>query len=356
MFLTIKEMKHNKLRYSMIIAVVALISYLIFILTSLAYGLAQENRQAVDSWRAANIVLNSDANGVLASSTLTKQQSAKIKVTGNASKLGELAVAVKKIHGQGKTSAELLGVSTDQFIYRELKITQGKKFTKNNEAVVDEGLRTAGYKIGDAIKVVAHGPKVKIVGFTKNAKMSVAPVIYTSLATWRQIKYGAQKDGQLSALVVKNGTVSSRPAGTQKLTIADFINQLPGYTAQNMTFEFMIGFLLIITMIIITIFLYILTIQKLPLFATLKIQGVLTGYLIKNTVGQAGVITLTGLVIGGILALVTQLVMPAAVPMTFSYPLLAGAAGLLLVMALLGSLIPVRTIKKVDPAIMIGGY
>lgn len=48
MFLAINEMKHSKLRYALVIGVVFLIAYLVFFLTGLAYGLAQENRTAVD--------------------------------------------------------------------------------------------------------------------------------------------------------------------------------------------------------------------------------------------------------------------------------------------------------------------
>ncbi len=40
MYLALKEIKHEKVRYSLIIAMVVLISYLVFILTSLALGLA----------------------------------------------------------------------------------------------------------------------------------------------------------------------------------------------------------------------------------------------------------------------------------------------------------------------------
>lgn len=53
-----------------------------------------------------------------------------------------------------------------------------------------------------------------------------------------------------------------------------FINKLPGYTAQNSTFELMIGFLFVISLIIIAVFLYILTMQKMPNYAVLRAQGI----------------------------------------------------------------------------------
>lgn len=49
MYLALKEIRKEKLRSGMIIAMIVLISYLIFILTSLALGLARENTDAIDS-------------------------------------------------------------------------------------------------------------------------------------------------------------------------------------------------------------------------------------------------------------------------------------------------------------------
>lgn len=47
MFLALKEIKKEKLRSGLIIAMIALIGYLIFILTGLALGLAHENTDAL---------------------------------------------------------------------------------------------------------------------------------------------------------------------------------------------------------------------------------------------------------------------------------------------------------------------
>lgn len=62
MYLAIKEIKHEKLRYGMIIAMIALISWLIFILTGLAQGLGNQNTAAIDSWNFKSIALNKDAD------------------------------------------------------------------------------------------------------------------------------------------------------------------------------------------------------------------------------------------------------------------------------------------------------
>lgn len=50
MFLAIREIRHNKLRYGLIIGMIALIGYLIFMLMGLMLGLANENTAAIKSW------------------------------------------------------------------------------------------------------------------------------------------------------------------------------------------------------------------------------------------------------------------------------------------------------------------
>ena len=96
MFLALKELKKEKLRSGLIIAMIVLISYLIFILTSLALGLARENTAAINSWGAQRIALNSTANTDLRQSFLTKEQ------VGTLSKkeavIGETSVVAKAGH------------------------------------------------------------------------------------------------------------------------------------------------------------------------------------------------------------------------------------------------------------------
>lgn len=45
MFLALNEIMHSKLRYALVAGVMFLIAYLVFFLTGLAYGLAQDNSQ-----------------------------------------------------------------------------------------------------------------------------------------------------------------------------------------------------------------------------------------------------------------------------------------------------------------------
>ncbi len=77
MYLALKEIRHEKLRYGLIISMIVLIAYLIFILTGLSFGLAGENTQAIESWNVKSIVLNKDSNVSLSQSLITDDQAKK---------------------------------------------------------------------------------------------------------------------------------------------------------------------------------------------------------------------------------------------------------------------------------------
>ena len=96
MFLALKEIKHEKLRYGLIILMIFLISYLIFMLSSLAVGLASQNTQAIENWNAQKIVLNKNANISMSQSILTKDDLKNAKIGKNEAIIGQLGIVAKK--------------------------------------------------------------------------------------------------------------------------------------------------------------------------------------------------------------------------------------------------------------------
>ncbi|AKP68296.1 ABC transporter permease [Companilactobacillus ginsenosidimutans] len=353
MYLALKEIKHEKLRYGLIIAMIVLISYLIFVLTSLALGLANENTEAIDSWDANSVVLNKDSNISLGQSFISNDEADKIDMTNKDAYLGQASV-VAKASGHEQISSSYLGINKSQFIFKGLKLSSGHKATKNFEVVADEQFKNDGYKLGDKVKLNSYVHKFTIVGFTKGAKLNVAPVLYGNMNGWTELK-NAGNTFKASAIVSKKNKVNVGDTNLKSYTMKTFINKLPGYSAQNQTFTFMIAFLMIISLIVIAVFLYILTIQKLPNYAVLRAQGIPAKVLVQTTISQSVILVISGLIIGTILTVATALLIPTSVPMNFNFPILSLVAVGLVLTSVLGAIIPVRTILKVDPVTVIGG-
>ncbi len=350
MFLALKEFRYEKLRYSLIVVMFLLISYLIFILTGLAFGLANQNTNAINNWHFKQIVLNQDANVNLNQSLLTKEMVATLPQNAHTALIGQASIVVKKPH-HANVGASFIGLKPQQFIYRNLKLTAGKMPTNSHQLVVDENFKNSGYHLNDTVTLNSLKDKFKIVGFVKNHQYNVAPVAYGRLTAWQNLK-NVGPNFTASALLSKQA-LHLKATNLKTYSVTQLINKLPGYSAQNLTFALMIGFLLVISLIIIAVFLYIITIQKLPNYAVLRAQGIPAKTLVATTIIQAMLLALSGTILGGLLTWLSALFIPKAAPIFFD-PLALGlvAAGLLFA-SLLGSLLPVRTILKVDPVTVI---
>lgn len=352
MYLAFKEIKKEKLRYGLIILMIFLISYLIFMLSSLALGLASENTQAINSWQAKSVVLNKNANINMSQSVLTQKDLKNVKMGKNEAIVGETPV-VAKADKHASISAQFLGVNKSQFIYKEQELIAGRKAKKANEVTVDQAFKIKGYKLGDKITLNDSKKKYKIVGFVKNAKINIAPIIYGRMATWKSLREG-MVNVKASAIISKSSKFNYHYKNAKTYPIKTFINKLPGYTAQNATFELMIGFLFVISLIIIAVFLYILTMQKMHNFAVMRAQGIPSKTLVGATISQSIILVVVGVIIALIAMGITAVALPKSVPMNFTPAIMiVGSLGMLL-MGIIGSLIPVRSILKVDPAKAIG--
>lgn len=352
MFLAINEIRQAKVRYGLILGLLFLIAYLVFFLVGLANGLAGLNRSAIDNWQADQILLAKDSNQNLTLSNLELELTEQVDADKLASLAQKATVAWNKSNPKedDKVRTTLLAIEAESFIAP--KILEGRSFEKVGDLVISERLaEEEGFAIGDRVWLLRTDQPLKVVGITGEASYSVAPVIYTSLETYSSLQgeQGSQSPETINALLLK-GELSSYPKDElDVLPISDFISNLPGYRAQLLTFGFMIGFLVLIAAIIIGIFMYILTMQKIHIFGVMKTQGISTAYIAKSVLAQTFLLTIGGTVLALLANWGSALLLPSKVPFQISWSFnLAVSAGLILI-ALMGSLFSVRVVAKIDP-------
>ena len=87
-------MKYSKGRYVLVVLVMVLIAWLIFILSGLANGLAQ-NRLAVDQWQTNQVVLSKEANSNLNVSVLDENVKETIS-GGKIAPIGQQSLAIRQ--------------------------------------------------------------------------------------------------------------------------------------------------------------------------------------------------------------------------------------------------------------------
>lgn len=354
MFLAWNEIRHTKLRYGLVAGVIFLVAFLVFFLTGLSYGLAQKNRTAVDTWGIDGLLLAKDSDNSLNLSTFSEEELANVKATDK-TYLAQLSAIASKAGSDEKASVSLFAIDKESFLRPE--ITEGKLFSADGEVVADESLKQDGFKLGDTMSLSGSDQTVKIVGFTKNAQFNVAPVMYLSLANFEKIRYDQsfpEGEAKINAIVYRGKVTSYDNDQLANVSVADFINDLPGYSAQVLTFGFMIGALILIAAIVIGIFIYVLTMQKRTIFGIMKAQGIANGYIAKSIMVQTFLLATVGTILGLVISVGGSFILPAAVPYENNWYFLLGSAILMIVTAVIGSAFSVRTIVTIDPIQAIG--
>ncbi|CAC5510843.1 ABC transporter permease protein [Staphylococcus aureus] len=349
MFLAWNEIRRNKLKFGLIIGVLTMISCLLFLLSGLANGLINMNKEGIDKWQADAIVLNKDANQTVQQSVFNKKDiENKYKKQATLKQTGEIVS-----NGHQKDNVLVFGVEKSSFLVPSL--IEGHKATKDNEVLADETLKNKGFKIGDTLSLSQSDEKLHIVGFTESAKYNASPVIFTNDATIAKINPRLTGD-KINAVVVRDTNWKDKKLNQEleAVSINDFIENLPGYKPQNLTLNFMISFLFVISATVIGIFLYVMTLQKTSLFGILKAQGFTNGYLANVVISQTLILALFGTAFGLLLTGVTGAFLPDAVPVKFDVLTLLVFAIVLMIVSVLGSLFSILTIRKIDPLKAIG--
>ncbi|EFI83499.1 efflux ABC transporter, permease protein [Listeria grayi DSM 20601] len=355
MFLGINEMRYTKFKYLLIIAVIGLIGWLIFTINGLANGLAEGNRMAVDQWKIEGVVLSKEANKNLTGSALKAGIADKVNHAKAVTPVSQTSAVIQGTD-EAQLNINLLGIEKNAFITP--KLTKGKLFQHKKEIIVSDGVLKKEYRVGDKVKVGADKEKWKIVGAFADSSLNLAPIAYSSMTSVQGIKSAGPNTNMVNGLLIRAADISKvkvKAANTELLPTNTFIENLPGYQAQNLTLQTMNYFLIVIASFVIGIFIYIMTLQKQAIFGVLKVQGIPTAYLARSVVAQTFVLAMIGIVIGFILTVGISLVMPDTLPFRLDYLKLLSDMGLILLVSVVGSLVSIRTIVKINPLVAIGG-
>lgn len=358
MFLAIKEMRYAKLRYGLIIGIMLLVSYVVFLLSGLASGLAQEFMQAAADWQADTVVLAKDANKSLNASQLTLQDFNDVNTTSKKAPISIYNGAAKL--DKKTTDITLFGTSSDAFMLP--KVTKGSNDLKKNDIIISQNLADEGYQVGDKITIGKYEEKLTVVGIFKATYYTVTPVIYADTETFVNVKYNgqlpqAEAQMPINGILVKKGSpdlTTAQKEDLDALSLGDFIEAIPGYSAQNLTLNGMIYFLFIVVTAVIGIFMYVMTLQKTATFGIMKAEGISTGFIAKSIIAQSFMVGVMGVIGAAVLAFLTSLILPSAMPFQIVTNdwLLYGVV--LIVVAVIGGLFSIRTVTKVDPITAIG--
>ncbi|OYX37534.1 hypothetical protein B7Z00_03250 [Candidatus Saccharibacteria bacterium 32-50-10] len=355
MFLAINELVKEKARFILIVAVIALVSYLTFFLTALAYGLATSYTQGIEKWEATGIVLQKDANDNVARSILTQTYYGSVLDDDTAL----LGVGNATIEADTSKDVALFGIELAGRL--SPNITEGRAASAASEVVVSDQLKKTGVGLEQILTFKGAEAGYKVVGFTDRASFQTAPIVYMQLDAWRWTvseiagMQGMRDNTTVSALVTTGTDTDKFTTDTmQWQTISDYAFKLPGYNAQVLTFSTMIGFLIVIASFVLAIFMYILTLQKKSMFGVLKAEGVPNSYIAQSVKAQIVILSVIGMAIGLVFTLITGAALADKVSFMVQPFFFVAIVALFLLCAAIGGIASVWAVTKIDPVEAIG--
>ncbi|TCP22327.1 putative ABC transport system permease protein [Scopulibacillus darangshiensis] len=363
MFLALREFKHAKLRYLLVALIMILIAWLVLFVSGLAKGLSSDNASSIQNMNTDYLVLQKQADNRLNRSVISNDTLKDVRTFVSDKKSTPLGVQMTTLTKDGsakKVDVTFFAINTNGMLAPD--VAEGKMInnTTTNEVVADSSLKDNGFHLGDIVKDQASGKIFKIIGFTKEQSFSHAPVIHMNFKEWDAIHKANARGGEffnavaLKANQDKADQIDNSVSGVDVITKSDALKGIPGYKEEQGSLIMMIAFLFVIAAVVLAVFFYVITIQKMNQFGVLKAIGAKTGYLAKNIVSQVLLLTIASLIISIALTYGVAFILPSSMPFDLSPQLVLGCSGLFLVVSVIGSLLSLYRVAKIDAIEAIG--
>jgi len=210
---------------------------------------------------------------------------------------------------------------------------------------------------------------LQIVGITDGQQYSLQPSVFLPFNTWDRVRPKSEAEVNLSnpianVVIVKladpeqvevvQQRIGAQVNNVETATLKQAIQALPGYSAQQSTLNTQGGFTLFIGILVIGGFFQIQILQKVAQIGVLKAIGASNPVVAWASIIQITVVTIIGVAIGGLLALLFSLTFPPTVPIIFNGTTSALALVGLLLIGPLGGLVSIRYAVRIEPLKALG--
>lgn len=349
------------------LAILLLLALLLLYPSAVLDAVVEETSAALRHAPADLVVYSHEANGVILRSQVDAPTRERIAALPGAAQVATLDVAL--FTGQVSGRDEPVGVA---LLASDHRI--GAEVPGPGEALADSSLRDrAGVREGSQLVVGPFRVPVTVTGFTTGTNLWFGGGLVVDKATWLAVlgASGASSPSSATsassasqALLVRvddgadPGDVAAaidRTTGgaTETFTRAAAVQALPGMKQQESTFGYIRAATLTVAVVVVGLFLSFVTLERAPLYSVLKAVGASSRQLFVGLVWQ--VVTVTDLAVlaaAGITWALTRL--PVELPAELRWDRVVETTIALRVAAVVGSVLSLRRVVRVDPADAIG--
>ncbi len=378
-YLAIKEVWRNRGRFLLVSLVIALITLLVLFIAALGEGLGNGNREFISKLDGELIVYQAKSDFLIAASRLGRDRLSSVRRVEGVADAGMLGTASGNLILPGNTEplkVALLGVEPGHI--GEPVVEQGRQLSTDlaNEVVIDSNTAIrSGLVVGDDLTIrVTQGTEdeffsLRVVGISDGQQFSLQPSIFIPFFTWDRIRPKSEAEVNLSnpianVILVKledpesvetvQQRINNQVNSVEAATLKEAIQALPGYSAQQSTLNTQGGFTLFIGILVIGGFFQIQILQKVAQIGVLKAIGAANPVVAWASIIQITVVTIIGVAIGGLMALLFSLTFPPTVPIVFNGTTSALALVALLLIGPLGGLVSIRYAVRIEPLKALG--
>lgn len=329
-----KEIKKNKVRFLILGSIIFLVSFLTFIISGLANGLSQDNAALIKDLPKGQIYMAEDAEGAFNLSRIDSDLQQ--EVMGKEKEAVAFSIQMGFLNDQDdKQQSVAFVTSTESRLFQN--VHQG-------EVLLDSSLQDKGIKVGDTLKNNQYNGEFIVKGFVEQKKYSHAPVAYISEEAYHEMY--RVKDKQL--IYVPNSEPKEFK-GLQAYNNKEFLNTIPSYSAEQLSLNMIIWFLVVISGMLFAIFFYMMNVQKIGLYGILKAIGLKTSKLFKMIWTQMAIITMISLVISISFSQLFNVVAPKGMPFTLAIGTTTQLSIVFLIIGFIGATLSGLQIKKIEP-------
>lgn len=361
MFLAWKELKHSKLKYTLIVCILTLILFLVLFLAGLAQGLSRATTGMIVTSQANSYLLSEDSDKRIDRSEIT-DENLKIIVDSlgnNATPISIKRTNIEKLGEDIKLDITYVALNPDDFMMPKVK--EGNTISKEDgkhEIVLNNLLKDKGIKIGDTIKDAQSNIELKVVGFTENQMYAHSSVGFIYTDTFNEInKKNTGTDKKIiNAIAIKDSIdYNLDTKNIVNVSRADIMKNIPGYSQEQSSIWMILVVLLVVSAVILGVFFYVITIQKISQFGVLKAIGAGNDILRSMIIGQVIILAGFSMIIGDALTFLMASFLPRSMPFLLNIPMAIAISVSFIIISILSSLFSLLKIRRVDPLVAIGG-
>lgn len=367
MFVGLREIRAAKGRFTLMGAVVGMITLLLVMLTGLTGGLGAQNTAGLDDLNPERYVFGNaqvdeaPEDPTFAESSVTSADQSEWAETTGVEDAVPVGMSQTLLTGESSGSVAVWGVPEDSGLVEHTasSAVTGATEPDADGVVVSESIaEEQGLNVDDEVTI---GPvDLTVQGIVEDQWYSHSGIVWVTTESWQAISH-AGDDVVGTVLAVFGDEDAAAWDATEQSTatvstgVSESFQALPAYSSESGSLTMMQGFLYAISALVIVSFVTVWTIQRTRDLAVLRALGASGGYLMKDSLGQAAVILAIGVVAGAGLGAGLGSLAASAVPVSLSVLTVVGPAVGIWVLGILGSAIAVRRVSNVDPLLALGG-